>query len=265
MISGRRHFFHIVVPSVWPISTAYSAFFFLSGMCFYMHRIFLGKYFLLVGFIALALCIFFWFGDIIKEGTNTGYHTKAVCSGLIMGFLLLIVSEFMLFFGFFWGFFHVALSPSFAIGGVWPPVGIIVIPVADFPLYNTTILLISGLAITWTHRGLSIGSNAESILSIIITLVLGFLFISFQFLEYLEASFSIDFGAYASAFYMLTGLHGSHVIAGVIFIFVCFVRILFQHFTVSHYLGFMFATWYWHFVDIVWIFLFGCVYTWGSL
>lgn len=260
----NRHLFHLVDRSAWPFISANSAFLFLSGLCFYMHRIQFGGHFFLLGLTSLILSIFFWLGDIILEGTSKGDHSLVVRQSLSKGFLLFIVSEFMLFVGFFWAFFHTSLCPSFVIGGQWPPVGIVIIPVLQFPLYNTTILLISGLSITWIHRAFSIASYIEATNSFIITGFLGLLFVILQSMEYYESIFNISDSIYASGFFMLTGLHGLHVVAGASFIIICFVRFFLQHFMVLHYLGFVFALWYWHFVDAIWILLFFCVYVWGS-
>lgn len=120
-MNGRRHLFHIVDPSPWPILSAFSAFFFLSGLAFYMHRVAWGGYFLFFGFVSVALCMFFWFNDIVKEAAFAGHHTLAVRTGLRYGFLLFIFSELMLFFGFFWAFFHSSLCPSIVLGAQWPP------------------------------------------------------------------------------------------------------------------------------------------------
>lgn len=263
-MSSRRHLFHIVDPSPWPIISAFSSFFLLSGLAFYMHRIMLGGYFFFFSFIILLMVVFFWFLDIIQEATYAGHHSLAVRMGLRYGFLIFIVSEIMLFFGFFWAFFHSSFCPSILLGAQWPPVGIVIIPVLDFPLFNTALLIISGLSVTWAHRGIAMGSFRESIDSFLVTIFLGFLFVILQMFEYYEAFFNLSDSVYASTFYMLTGLHGMHVIIGASFIAICFIRLLQRHFITSHYLGFIFAVWYWHFVDVVWILLFLSVYCWGS-
>jgi len=264
MNSGRKHLFHIVDPSPWPIITALSAFFMLSGLAFYMHRIAFGGYFFFFGIVAVASCMFFWFTDVVKEASFAGYHSLAVRTGIRYGFLLFIISEIMLFFGFFWAFFHSSFCPSILLGAQWPPVGIVVIPVLEFPLFNTALLIISGLSITWAHRGIALGSFREAIDAFIITIFLGFLFVGLQMFEYYEAFFNISDSVYSTTFYTLTGLHGMHVIVGASFITICFIRLLRRHFLTNHYLGFIFAVWYWHFVDAVWILLFLSVYCWGS-
>jgi cytochrome c oxidase subunit 3 len=234
----------------------------LSGLAFYLHEVFLGGYFFLLGFTAVALSATFWFFDIIKEATFSGYHTLIVRTGLRYGFLLFIVSEVMLFFGFFWAFFHSSASPAVVLGVIWPPVGITPIPVYEFPLFNTILLIVSGFGITWAHRGIAIGSYSHSIDAFLVTIFLGFFFVFLQMFEYYEAAYNISDSVYGSTFYMLTGLHGMHVIVGASFITICFVRLLKNHYLINHYLGFVFAIWYWHFVDVVWIVLFLSVYCW---
>lgn len=259
-----RHLFHLVDPSPWPLVSAFSAFFFLSGLAFSMHNLYYSDIFFFIAFIMLLTSMYFWFLDIVQEATYAGHHTLVVRAGLRYGFLLFIFSEIMLFFGFFWAFFHSSFCPSILLGGQWPPVGIIIIPVEEFPLFNTALLIISGFSVTWAHRGVALGSFKESIDSFLITIVLGFLFIFLQMFEYYEAFFNMSDSVYASVFYSLTGLHGVHVFVGACFITVCFLRLLQDHFLVTHYLGFILAIWYWHFVDVVWILLFLSLYGWGN-
>ena len=170
----------------------------------------------------------------------------------------------MLFFGFFWAFFHSALCPSIEIGGIWPPVGLEVIPMFDYPLFNTFILIISGFSVTWVHRAMALGLFKDAIDGFFITITLGFLFILLQGIEYYESTFNLEDGIYPSVFFLLTGLHGCHVIVGVLFLFFCFISLLFNHFLTNHYLRLVFAIWYWHFVDIVWILLYLSLYCWGN-
>jgi len=144
----KRHLFHILPLSPWPFLTGVSALFFVSGLAFFMHNVKYGGYFLVFGLVCLSLCAYSWFCDIIDEATYSGFHTKAVRHGLRLGFLLFIVSEIMLFFGFFWAFFHAALCPSVEIGSIFPPVGIQTIPASEFPLFNTFVLIISGFSVT---------------------------------------------------------------------------------------------------------------------
>lgn len=260
----RRHLFHILPYSAWPILSSWSAFFLVSGLAFYMHKVQWGGWFFIFGLICLCLCAFGWLSDIVDEATHSGYHTKAVRLGLRLGFLLFIVSEFMLFFGFFWAFFHAALCPAGEIGSVFPPVGVYTISALEFPLFNTFVLIISGFSVTWAHRAVCLGWFKDAIDSLLLTIFLGFFFVFLQMFEYYEAPFNFSDSVYSCSFFMLTGLHGCHVIAGACFLAVSLVRLIQRHYLRTHYLGFVFAIWYWHFVDAVWIFLFLSIYCWGS-
>ncbi|HEY4874958.1 MAG TPA: cytochrome c oxidase subunit 3, partial [Puia sp.] len=206
-----------------------------------------------------------WWRDVIREATFEGMHTRIVQRGLRLGFVLFIVSEVMFFFAFFWAFFHSSLAPTIQIGSIWPPAGIEVFNPFGIPFYNTYILLLSGVTITITHHAMINGDARIAKLNFLKTIFLACMFTSLQVFEYLEAPFTIADGIYGSTFYMATGFHGMHVIIGTIFIAVCFVRLIFSHFTKQHHIGFEAATWYWHFVDVVWLFLFVSIYWWGSI
>lgn len=243
---------------------AIGAFLLVSGLGFFMHRVEFGGYILLIGLFLLLLSGIFWFGEIIDEATFNGLHTKIVKNGLKCGFLLFIVSEIMLFSGFFWAFFHSALCVAGELGFIWPPEIIQPISVIDYPLLNTGLLITSGFAVTWAHRGVALGSMKESIDGFIITILLGIIFVMLQGFEYYESAFNITDNVYSCTFYMLTGLHGLHVIVGVTFLFISLLRLFSNHYIINHYIGFIFAIWYWHFVDIVWILLFLTLYGWGT-
>jgi len=262
--SRVNHLYHLVKPSPWPVLSAGAALVFLSALAGSMHSVKYGFFFLNYGLGLLLICALFWFQDIIVEGTYVGLHTKIVRAGLKRGFIYFLVSEVMLFFGFFWAFFHSALSPAIAVGTVWPPKGISIIETFYVPTINTALLIVSGFTITWAHRGFAIGSFLESLDSIFLTLMLGIIFIYFQAKEYYISNFNLSDGVFSSTFFMLTGLHGLHVIVGASFIIVCTIRLCLNHFLKKHYLGFVCAIWYWHFVDAVWIVLFLALYTWGN-
>jgi len=262
--NNTRHLYHLVNASPWPLLVSFSLLAVVSGIAFYMHKVAFGGYFTILALICLSYCAFFWFCDIIDEATHSGYHTLVVRKGLRLGFLLFIVSEIMLFFGFFWAFFHGSLSPALEIGSIYPPDGIRVINPFGFPLYNTAILIISGLSVTWAHYSLAMNHMKELIDAFCITILLGIFFVFLQMFEYYETAFNFSDSVYACSFFMLTGLHGFHVIVGVSFLSVCFVRLTKRHYMLNHYSGFVFAIWYWHFVDIVWIFLYVTVYLWGN-
>jgi len=178
--------------------------------------------------------------------------------------ILFIVSEIMFFFSFFWTFFHSSLSPDTQIGCIWPPLELVSLKTFRVPALNTAILLTSGAAVTWAHYGLIKNDRTQVTMAFGFTLFLAVLFTAFQVMEYLSSKYYMTDGVYGSIFFMITGFHGFHVIIGSVFLAVCFFRFLNYHFTPKHHLGFQAAAWYWHFVDVVWILLFLCVYMWGN-
>nr|BBD14125.1 cytochrome c oxidase subunit 3 [Ophirina amphinema] len=258
-----RHPFHLVDPSPWPFFTGFGALFVTFGGVMYMHGY--GSELLVLGFILLLLCLFQWWRDVVREGTFQGLHTAAVQRGLKYGVLIFILTEVMFFVAFFWGFFHSSLSPSIEIGNVWPPVLIDVLNPWEVPLINTLILLLSGVTVTWAHHSIVGGHRSGAVVGLTLTVVLAIIFTALQVFEYNTASFDISDGIYGSTFYMSTGFHGFHVLIGTSFLAVCLLRQLKNHFTTDHHFGFEAAAWYWHFVDVVWLFLFTCVYWWGNL
>jgi cytochrome c oxidase subunit 3 len=264
-IRKQKHPFHLVTPSPWPIATSFSILSLATSLVIYFHYWRdLGLYKIYISFFLLAFCLYRWFSDVITEATFEGNHTKKVRQGLRYGMLLFIISEIMFFFSFFWAFFHSSLNPSIYIGAVWPPYGLQVLNPWGLPFLNTLILLYSGLSITWAHRAIIAGLYNKTTIGLGITIGAGILFTMLQAKEYVEAPFSINDSIYGSVFFLATGFHGFHVIIGTIFLFVCFLRHLNFHFTREHHFGFEAAAWYWHFVDVVWIFLFLTIYIWGS-
>jgi heme/copper-type cytochrome/quinol oxidase subunit 3 len=281
---NQKHTFHIVTRSPWPLYSSIAALFFTFGMVMYMHNYKFGGFMVIWGFILILLMMFVWWRDIIRESTFGGYHTKKVQQGLRLGVILFIVSELMLFFSFFWAFFHSSLSPSIVLGSVWPPIGINVLNPLQIPLLNTLILLLSGLTVTWSHHIIRdkewqkdffadkqiedndflVDNFIKCYFSLFLTVLLGLEFTFWQGYEYYKATFYIYDGIYGSTFYLTTGLHGLHVLVGTIFLIVCFFRLINLHFIYNHHFGYEAAIWYWHFVDVVWIFLFLSIYCWGS-
>jgi cytochrome c oxidase subunit III len=209
-----------------------------------------------------------WWRDVIREATFEGHHTPVVQLGLRYGMALFIASEVMFFSAFFWAFFSSALFPT---EGVWPPKGIHPFDPFEFPFLNTLILLLSGTTVTWAHHSLLEGNQKGLIQGLTITVILGLCFTSVQAYEYGHAAFTFRFdegvpgagGIYPSTFFMATGFHGFHVIVGTIFLAVCLWRATQGHFKPDHHFGLEAAAWYWHFVDVVWLFLFVCIYWWG--
>ena len=260
-----KHSWHLVDPSPWPFVAAIGAFTMTFGGVLYMHNYLNGGNVLICGVITILYVMYTWWRDIIREATFEDQHTLAVQRGLRLGMILFIVSEIMFFFAFFWAFFHSSLSPVFNIGGVWPPKAITIIPTTSIPLTNTFFLLSSGATVTWAHHSIIVRAKKQAIISLIFTIILAFLFTLLQAVEYLDAPFTISDSVYGSCFYMTTGFHGFHVFIGTCFLFISFLRIIYNHFTNTHHFGFESAAWYWHFVDVVWLFLFVAVYWWGGL
>lgn len=261
---NHKHPFHLVDPSPWPFAASFASLFTTFGMVLYIHGYESGFNLLSLGLFLLIFVSSLWWRDVVREATYEGHHTRRVQKGLRLGISLFIVSEVIFFFAFFWAFFHSSLSPVFTIGGVWPPVGIEPINPWGVPFLNTLLLLCSGFTLTWAHHGLCAGAKRQTLMALGYTLILAIIFTSLQVFEYQTASFSISDGIYGSVFYIATGFHGFHVIVGTVFLGVCGLRLLINHFTRTHHFGFEAAAWYWHFVDVVWLFLFVCIYWWGS-
>nr|AKS04351.1 cytochrome c oxidase subunit 3 [Parasagitta elegans]AKS04362.1 cytochrome c oxidase subunit 3 [Parasagitta elegans]AKS04393.1 cytochrome c oxidase subunit 3 [Parasagitta elegans] len=258
----NKHPFHIVDFSPWPLLGSVGSLCLVSGLVASMHRH--GVTLLLVGMVLILVTSIQWWRDVTREATFQGKHTSKVESGMRLGMLLFIGSEIFFFVSFFWAFFHSSLSPNIEVGAVWPPVGILAISPFDVPLLNTCILLSSGATITWAHMALLERSWMETQLSLMVTVVLGIYFTSLQILEYEWAGFTLSDGIYGSTFYVATGFHGLHVFIGTLFIAVMTYRNHCFHFSGVHHFGMEASAWYWHFVDVVWLFLFLSMYWWGS-
>lgn len=261
-MTHQTHAYHIVNPSPWPLTGALSALLLTSGLVMWFH--FNSAYLLLIGLATNTLTIYQWWRDIVREGTFQGHHTPIVQKGLRYGMVLFIISEVFFFSGFFWAFYHSSLAPTPELGGYWPPAGIIPLNPIEVPLLNTSVLLASGVSITWAHHSLMEGNRKQILQALFITIFLGLYFTLLQASEYYETSFAISDGVYGSTFFMATGFHGLHVIIGSTFLIICFIRQLNFHFTSKHHFGFEAAAWYWHFVDVVWLFLYVSIYWWGS-
>lgn len=262
MIVKKNHSFHLVDVRPWPIVASVGALILTSGMVKWFHII--NNTLIVIGISILFLTAFQWWRDISRERTFQGLHTFKVISGIKWGIILFIVSEVFFFLSFFWGFFHRRLSPSIEIGLVWPPIGVYPFNAFQIPLLNTIILLRSGVTITWSHHSIMENNFSESKNRLLTTIILGLYFTSLQALEYWEANFSISDSVYGSTFFIATGFHGLHVIIGTTFLLVCYIRIVGAHFSIHHHFGFEAAAWYWHFVDVVWLFLYINIYWWGS-
>jgi len=260
----QAHPFHLVSPSPWPLFSCIALFTLTTAGVLTMHGFSSGGYFLTLGFLSLIGSMAFWFRDVISEGTYLGNHTSSVQRGLNLGVALFIVSEALFFLAIFWAFFHSALSPTVELGAQWPPLGISAINPFELPLLNTVILLSSGITVTYAHHSLIQGNRAGVLYGLIATLVLAVIFTILQGVEYSVSSFTLSDGAFGSCFYFGTGFHGLHVIIGTIFLAVGFWRVYAYHSTDSHHLGLESGILYWHFIDIIWLFLYVSFYYWGS-
>ena len=259
---GHKHPYHLVDPSPWPILGAFSAGILAVGMLFFMHDV--TVWLLPVGIFLILLTMLLWWVDVVKEATFQGHHNPIVQIGMRYGMALFIASEVMFFAGFFWAYFNASLFPTEATGFTWPPEGIEVFEPFNVPFLNTMILLLSGCTVTWAHHALQKGDQRNTVNGLIATIVLGVIFTGLQAYEYATAPFAFGDGIYPSTFFMATGFHGFHVIIGTSFLTVCLIRAKKGHFKPDHHFGFEAAAWYWHFVDVVWLFLFTSIYWWGS-
>ncbi len=280
MAGAKHHDYHLVNPSPWPLVGSFSAMTMFGGLVMWMHDNPAGPFVFAFGAAGVLATMFFWWADVVREA-HAGDHTPVVQLHLRYGMLLFLASEVMFFVGWFWAFFDFSLFPvplQIAEGVAtnltgqegamallqWPPKGIEVVNAFDLPLLNTLILLCSGTSVTWAHHALIHGNRDGLIKGLWLTIGLGLLFSSIQAYEYSVAPFPYAGINYSAAFYMATGFHGAHVIIGTIFLIVCLVRAYKGHFTPRQHFGFEAAAWYWHFVDVVWLFLFIVVYVWGG-
>ena len=269
----KHHDYHLVDPSPWPAVGATAAFFMAVGAIGWMHHSFSAAPYLFgAGAIGVLYTMLSWWRDVINEAEHGGFHTRVVQISHRYGMILFIASEVMFFVAWFWAYFNVALFPTDIhqveradlIGGVWPPKGIETFNPWHLPLLNTLILLTSGTTVTWAHHALLHGDRKSLKLGLILTIALGVSFTCIQAFEYSHAEFHYAGNIYGATFFMATGFHGFHVLVGTIFLIVCLMRANAGHFTPTQHLGFEFAAWYWHFVDVVWLFLFICIYVWGT-
>lgn len=253
--------YHLVEVRPWPLTGSVGAIILTSGLAAWFNGYTLNIVFL--GLTIIILTIIQWWRDVTRERTILGFHTSTTSRGLRIGIILFIVSEVCFFFAFFWAFFHRRLAPTIELGNNWPPTGVNPLSPWGVPLLNTVVLLSSGVTVTWSHHSLVRGLHREAKNSLLLTVLLGGYFTILQASEYLETRFSLRDRVYGTTFFVATGFHGLHVLIGTSFLIVCLVRHLKNHFTRAHHLGFEAAAWYWHFVDVVWLYLFISIYWWG--
>jgi cytochrome c oxidase subunit 3 len=265
---AKHHDYHLVNPSPWPAIGASSVFLLALGGIGYMHG--MSILWVIPGLIGVAYTMAAWWTDVVRESYTD--HTPVVQLHLRYGMILFIASEVMFFVAWFWAFFDASLLAGEEIqvsryaftGGHWPPQGIEVFDPWHLPLLNTLILLTSGTTVTWAHHSLLHNDRQGLLWGLTLTVILGLIFTSVQAYEYAHAPFSFGGSIYGATFFMATGFHGFHVIIGTIFLIVCLLRAYLGQFTPEQHFGFEAAAWYWHFVDVVWLFLFFCVYVWGG-
>jgi cytochrome c oxidase subunit III len=273
----KNHDYHLVDPSPWPFIGSVSAFFMAVGAVMWMKGIPIGglkagSVIFGLGLIGVLYTMVAWWTDVTREAEHEGHHTRVVQISHRYGMIMFIASEVMFFVAWFWAYFDVSLFATSAtqfqrtefIGAQWPPKGIAVFDPFHLPLLNTLILLTSGTTVTWAHHALLHNDREGLKWGLVLTVLLGALFTVVQVYEYSHAAFAFKGNIYGATFYMATGFHGFHVFVGTIFLIVCLARALNGHFTPQRHLGFEFAAWYWHFVDVVWLFLFVAIYLWGS-
>ncbi len=263
--SGLKQPYHLVDPSPWPLTGALGGACTLFGIVIAAH--FHNFWPLSIGLVVVLATMFFWWRDVLKESATPGLHTVIVRLGLRYGMIMFIASEVMFFVAFFWADFHFWLLPEHVLGTetpMWPPKGVLTFDPWNLPLLNTMILLLSGTTVTWAHHSLLEGNRKGLITGLAFTVLLGLAFTTCQAIEYSHAPFAFSGGGiYASVFFLATGFHGFHVIIGTIFLAVCLFRAMGGAFTPQRHFGLEAAAWYWHFVDVVWLFLFICIYWLG--
>ncbi len=273
---AKNHDYHILPLSHWPFVGSLSAFVMAVGAVMWMKKMTLGGLpmggaLFWAGLIGVLYTMYGWWTDVVNEA-HAGDHTRVVQMHHRYGMILFIASEVMFFVAWFWAYFDAAFYANEAIqfqrteltGGHWPPKGIAVFSPWDLPLFNTLILLTSGTTVTWAHHALLHGDRDGVKKALWLTVLLGALFTGVQAYEYSHAAFKFSGHIYGATFFMATGFHGFHVLVGTIFLAICLIRAYKGHFTPKQHLGFEFAAWYWHFVDVVWLFLFAAIYVWGS-
>ena len=256
--------YYLPDPSPWPIMGGLGGFLLVLGIIFVAHY---GSYIiLLAGIAVLITTMAFWWRDVVRESSTPDLQSPIVRLGMRYGMMLFIASEVMFFVGFFWAFFNFALFPDVQGNGqtVWPPAGIETFDPFHLPFLNTMILLLSGCTVTWAHHALLENDRKAMIQALGLTILLGMSFTMFQAIEYSDAPFKFTGGVYPSTFFMATGFHGFHVMVGTTFLIVCWFRARAGQFTPERHFGFEAAAWYWHFVDVVWLFLFTGIYWWGA-
>ncbi|MEK9679004.1 MAG: cytochrome c oxidase subunit 3 [Rhodospirillaceae bacterium] len=260
--SAKQQPWHVPDPSPWPFVGTISAFATAVGLIIFMHSA--NPWLLAIGFVGVLYTMYAWWKDVIAEANDGKSHTSPVKVGLRYGMLMFIASEVMFFFAFFWAYFHSSLPILNLVAGPWPPAGIEALGASGIPMVNTLLLITSSLTVTVAHHALLEGNRDTVVKWTLYTVILGIVFLGVQIYEYAILPFGLSDGIYPSTFYLATGFHGFHVLVGTVFLIVCYFRAKKGHFTADTHVGYEAAAWYWHFVDVVWIFLYINVYWWGA-
>ena len=264
--AGPKHDYNLVDPSPWPILAAAAAFVFMVGMVLYMHESPGGGWVVLAGIAGVVFVAASWWRDVVKESVR-GEYSESVAKMLRVGMVLFILSEVLFFFAFFWAFFWSTLNPPDTVAMSWPPEGVTPVEAFGIPFFNTLLLLLSGTTVTWAHHAVREGDHKTAFQALGLTVLLGAIFTSVQIYEYVHLyheGVTLATGTFGSTFFMATGFHGFHVLVGTIFLAVCAMRVARGQLTPERHVGFEAASWYWHFVDVVWLLLFVCIYVWGG-
>lgn len=261
-MTNHNHPYHLVEKRPWPLTASLGAILTTTGLVKWFYNF--TPHLMFIGLLGVTLTRAQWWRDVTREATLQGLHTIKVTTGLRIGIVLFILSEVLFFFSFFWAFFHSSLTPSIETGGIWPPVSIETFNPFTIPILNTAILLASGVTVTWAHHAATENIHTQALQGLAATVILGVYFTLLQIIEYLEAPFTIADSIYGSTFFVATGFHGLHVIIGTTFLLISLLRLIAAHLSSSHHMGLEAAIWYWHFVDVVWLFLYISIYWWGS-
>lgn len=262
--SVRRSDFFLLTPSPWPLFSSFAVLLMLTGFAAFVNYYVSGLFCFLLGVFFVILAFIFWCRDLIREMTFLGRTSMLIEANLKWAFWFFILSEALLFFSFFWAFFHSSLEPVIQLGAMWPPLESIEMNSLQIPVNNTLFLLASGVALTWAQYGVIGGQFKEVIFGFIVLFVYAIYFMLSQWHEYVVAFHQVNDSVFGSSMYILTMFHGGHVLIGSIFLFVCFVRFLLGHFQPVNYLALTLAAWYWHFVDVIWVVVFLWIYLWGT-
>lgn len=255
---------HLVKPSPWPLYISFGVFLLALSFTSWMHNYLDAGYLLIFAFIFVVLIFIYWTRDIVREFLYLGVHTLKSKEGINSGFNLFIISEAFFFAGFIYAYFYSALAPTIYLGASWPPVGLEALDPWGIPFLNTLILLTSGSTATYAHNALLSDRRRDGLLGLLLTIILAWAFTGLQVYEYYEASFSLSDSIYGGVFFSTVSLHGAHVVIGTLFLMVAYYRLSKFQFSAKSHIGLETSLLYWHFVDLIWLFVFSFYYIWAA-